>query len=452
MKLMPAKCPNCGASLKLNSEENKSHCEFCDTDILVDDAIQRYKLEINANVEITNIPKLNNYIKLAMMHYNDDEYEEAYYHFSKALELDPDNFTLILRRGLCKSMTTNYASFDIKSAVNAYTNSIKILEKNDGDQETMDVVITETKRVIDSLCLFAENHYIKNSLFLSDVNKNVTYLLECLDAYRLLIDRSEPDSQLRDSIIVNSLNLVSFILSMNTCCNSNGLKVNYNLNPNVRNKLYSIRDELNKLKSKEQLKIDEEKRQEKIKKDEKVFLIIISVVLFLSFIGYSRVNAFFSLFMLAGAIVFLPVYKSSKNKSKAPTGIIASRAILGTLSLLILLISFGVFMATYHYPYVGTYKGDSNIIVELEDYKMNVHIGDEVYYYDVNNNYYSSDNYYSLSTSGNELRAIYDKETEELCLVVVAKESKIPTTTVDKEKQKIVKNNKCAYLLKKDNQ
>ena len=52
------------------------------------------------------MPKAENFLKLADMHYNDKEYEEAYENYSKVCEFDPDNYSAILRRGLCKSLLT----------------------------------------------------------------------------------------------------------------------------------------------------------------------------------------------------------------------------------------------------------------------------------------------------------------------------------------------------------
>ena len=46
VKLVSAKCPNCGAALKLSREEEKVECEYCHNIIVVDDAIACYKLNL----------------------------------------------------------------------------------------------------------------------------------------------------------------------------------------------------------------------------------------------------------------------------------------------------------------------------------------------------------------------------------------------------------------------
>lgn len=125
MKLVSAKCPNCGADIKVDKTSENAKCEYCNSHIIVDDAIAKYKLEVSGKVEVSNLPSVNNLIKLGMRHYEDEEYEEAYSEFSKAIELDPDNSELILFKGLTKSLMTNYLSFDLESAVNGYKNAIK---------------------------------------------------------------------------------------------------------------------------------------------------------------------------------------------------------------------------------------------------------------------------------------------------------------------------------------
>ena len=42
VKLVSAKCPNCGAALKLSKEEEKTKCDYCHNTIIVDDAITPY--------------------------------------------------------------------------------------------------------------------------------------------------------------------------------------------------------------------------------------------------------------------------------------------------------------------------------------------------------------------------------------------------------------------------
>ena len=45
MKLIEMKCKNCGAKLKVNSDEKEAHCEFCGIDFKIDDEVQHIKYD-----------------------------------------------------------------------------------------------------------------------------------------------------------------------------------------------------------------------------------------------------------------------------------------------------------------------------------------------------------------------------------------------------------------------
>ncbi|MBR6073517.1 MAG: hypothetical protein IKP76_04280 [Bacilli bacterium] len=55
MKLVSAKCPNCGANLKVNSDDESVKCEFCEQTIIINDAIACYKLKVSGTVSVNGI-------------------------------------------------------------------------------------------------------------------------------------------------------------------------------------------------------------------------------------------------------------------------------------------------------------------------------------------------------------------------------------------------------------
>ena len=91
MRLTRAKCPNCGADIKVNKAEEKAVCEYCNSEILVEDAIAKLKVVVEGEVELKGVPKLESYLKLGDRAYKDGKFDEAYANYSKALELDTDN-------------------------------------------------------------------------------------------------------------------------------------------------------------------------------------------------------------------------------------------------------------------------------------------------------------------------------------------------------------------------
>ncbi len=69
VKLVPAKCPSCGANLELDDNLKRTECEFCKTTIIVDEAIQKYQIELKGRLKVSNdysgkIETAKKYIKL----------------------------------------------------------------------------------------------------------------------------------------------------------------------------------------------------------------------------------------------------------------------------------------------------------------------------------------------------------------------------------------------------
>ena len=102
MKLIPARCPSCGADIEVNKENETTKCKYCDTRIIIDDAIAKYKVELSGKVTVENLPTVINLIKLGTRHLDKNEYKPAQEKFAKALELDADNSELIVKDALAR--------------------------------------------------------------------------------------------------------------------------------------------------------------------------------------------------------------------------------------------------------------------------------------------------------------------------------------------------------------
>ncbi len=143
MKLTEAKCPNCGASIKVDSNRRETKCEYCRTEIIVDDAIAKYKIEVLGNIEISNLPKLENYLLLADRYYKTKEFDEAYKQYSKIVELEPNNIIAVLRRGICDSLTSNYIKDGTSQILNAFKEAYFLMQKY-GDLSKLDQICLES--------------------------------------------------------------------------------------------------------------------------------------------------------------------------------------------------------------------------------------------------------------------------------------------------------------------
>lgn len=87
MKIVPAQCPNCGATIKVDEELRKGLCQFCETVFLIEDAIQQFQ----GKVEIDYAKKIENYLIRALDFYDDKQFSEAEKYCNMVLDLDASN-------------------------------------------------------------------------------------------------------------------------------------------------------------------------------------------------------------------------------------------------------------------------------------------------------------------------------------------------------------------------
>lgn len=58
MPLVPAKCPNCGASLTLDPVTRAAVCPYCQTPFVVEDAVNNYNTQNTVRVEHLHTDKV----------------------------------------------------------------------------------------------------------------------------------------------------------------------------------------------------------------------------------------------------------------------------------------------------------------------------------------------------------------------------------------------------------
>ena len=77
VKLVAAKCPSCGAQLKLDDNLKRTECKYCNTTIIVDEAIENYKIEVKGKVSVDGIKGSNSYIEEAKKDLKLKNYDSA---------------------------------------------------------------------------------------------------------------------------------------------------------------------------------------------------------------------------------------------------------------------------------------------------------------------------------------------------------------------------------------
>lgn len=103
IKFVSAKCPSCGATLRLSKEDEKVRCEYCHQDIIVDDAIACYKLKLSGNVNVDGISTNSDLIEAANELLDMGEFLKAKRKFLEFSEKCPDKYQGWLGLLICRT-------------------------------------------------------------------------------------------------------------------------------------------------------------------------------------------------------------------------------------------------------------------------------------------------------------------------------------------------------------
>ena len=249
MKLVAAKCPNCGANIDVDANSDSTKCEFCHTKILVDDAIEKLRVEIKGEVEVKNLPKASSYLKNGARYYENGEYDEAYKQYNKAVELEPDNYVAVLRNGICNSLDTNYFGYNLNPLQNGVREASKILKDNKEpvDDKNYDQIADEGFKATILMANFANNFYKKGLCDYKDMIDNLQKLLGCLSLYAE-VEEIAKDKDIKKKILKAEVDLADSMIASRkyrTGRYNNGKEVIGTFVPpkDVEKSLYSLRNE-----------------------------------------------------------------------------------------------------------------------------------------------------------------------------------------------------------------
>lgn len=204
MKLVAAKCPNCGANLDVNPKLDTTKCEYCHQSILIDDAIAKYKLEISGSFEVENLPKYDNILKLANRNYDNKQYEEAYKGYDQLLKLDADNTTALLRYGICKTLLNNYIDFTMEYLSKTFNNVVNILKEKNKYDSNIDSYVKEVVYATNESLEATIKYYNSYSINRFDLSQVQEKMLSCLNLYEKLFEHANEEDKLEiaKSIII----------------------------------------------------------------------------------------------------------------------------------------------------------------------------------------------------------------------------------------------------------
>jgi len=131
--LIAAKCPNCGADIKLDDARETGFCMYCGTTIIIREALQ--------TVKIDNSHMIQNWMNMGLSAYQAGNNQEAYSYFVKVVENDPNNWQAIFYKGISASWQSTMANPRIIEAIQGTTKAKELLTKSDMTQEEKDANI-----------------------------------------------------------------------------------------------------------------------------------------------------------------------------------------------------------------------------------------------------------------------------------------------------------------------
>ena len=116
------KCPQCGGDVELDENQQYGFCKYCGAKV----QNTNFKV-IKGEVKIVGNPTVQNFMKLAKRDFEDENYGEALENYNKVLDIEPDNWEAVYRRGICITKTTTLGAFRMEDIVKGSKNALKII-------------------------------------------------------------------------------------------------------------------------------------------------------------------------------------------------------------------------------------------------------------------------------------------------------------------------------------
>ena len=60
MTFVTAQCPSCGGELKLDNTRTEGFCMYCGNEVVVEEAIEKYKIEVSGKVSVEGLATVKN--------------------------------------------------------------------------------------------------------------------------------------------------------------------------------------------------------------------------------------------------------------------------------------------------------------------------------------------------------------------------------------------------------
>lgn len=104
VQFIPITCPNCGGDLRISDKQDEAICNYCGKPFLVRDNSRKAEVSIEK------------YLVLAKTALESNNSDEAYIYYSKALEIEPDNYIAWYGKAEATGWSSSLQSFNFDEA------------------------------------------------------------------------------------------------------------------------------------------------------------------------------------------------------------------------------------------------------------------------------------------------------------------------------------------------
>lgn len=97
LRMVPAKCTNCGGTLQVDSMAKVATCIYCNSNFVVEQAINNYNIQLSGNLTVgsavinVNGVNIDNLLARALDFENNGQFDKAITYFNKVLDMDINN-------------------------------------------------------------------------------------------------------------------------------------------------------------------------------------------------------------------------------------------------------------------------------------------------------------------------------------------------------------------------
>lgn len=179
MKLVSARCPNCGASVDLDPSMKAAYCIHCGTRLMVDDEVQRIEIKTDRTKE------MNNALIIADNAFASGNYQEAYTYYTRYIKYEVNMPHVVFRRGLSAAYLSRGGSLRIPELLTGLGSAVALCQAQ-GDEQSILRFITEVHQYV-RRAYEPNSGYHKRTRF-PDREALMRYLNETI-AYARLLER-----------------------------------------------------------------------------------------------------------------------------------------------------------------------------------------------------------------------------------------------------------------------